>query len=165
MRWSYKTVHYELKKDGLLGSAFLDESEIETSLNNYGKAGWELVSLLETLDGVTAVFKQPLSLESTDGFMGEAARPYPENKVRPVQAEPAEVTVLEAADPVDVDLSEPDDQGERIGDLIKTRVVPSVPKPGNERQAFKEPVIRQEAKEKTPVRSKEQMDVGQIRIR
>lgn len=64
MRWSYKTVHYELKKDGFLGSAFLDESEVEISLNEYGKAGWELVSLLETLDGLTAVFKQPLSLDS-----------------------------------------------------------------------------------------------------
>lgn len=64
MRWSYKTVHYELKKEGLLGSAFLDESEMERSLNEYGKAGWELIALLETLDGLTAVFKQPLSLDA-----------------------------------------------------------------------------------------------------
>ncbi|MGW8194744.1 MAG: DUF4177 domain-containing protein [Desulforhopalus sp.] len=64
MRWSYKTVHYELKKEGLLGSAFLDESEIEQSLNEYGKAGWELISVLETLDGLIAVFKQPLSLQT-----------------------------------------------------------------------------------------------------
>lgn len=61
MRWSYKTVHYDMKKEGLLGSAFLDESEIELSLNEYGKAGWELVAVLETLDGLIAVFKQPLS--------------------------------------------------------------------------------------------------------
>lgn len=64
MRWSYKTVHYELKKEGLLGSSFLDESEMEQSLNEYGKAGWELISMLETLDGLIAVFKQPLSLDS-----------------------------------------------------------------------------------------------------
>ena len=63
MRWSYKTVHYELKKEGILGSTFLDEPEIELSLNQYGKAGWELVSLLETMDGLIAVFKQPLDLE------------------------------------------------------------------------------------------------------
>lgn len=62
MRWSYKTVHYEMKKEGLLGGAFLDESEVELSLNEYGKAGWELVSMLETLDGLIAVFKQPISL-------------------------------------------------------------------------------------------------------
>lgn len=67
MRWSYKTVHYEMKKEGLLGSAFLDESEIELSLNEYGKSGWELVSMLETLDGLIAVFKQPLSLDIRSG--------------------------------------------------------------------------------------------------
>jgi len=61
MRWSYKTVHFSLKKEGLLGSAFLDESEIEVSLNDYGKAGWELVSFTEVSDGLIGVFKQPFS--------------------------------------------------------------------------------------------------------
>jgi hypothetical protein len=59
MRWSYKTVHFSLKKDGLLGSSFLDEDEIELTLNEYGKSGWELVSLMEVNDGIIAVFKQP----------------------------------------------------------------------------------------------------------
>ena len=71
MRWSYKTILYELKKEGLLGSAFLDEPEIELSLNQYGKAGWELVSMLETMDGVIAVFKQPLDLD-TRSFISPA---------------------------------------------------------------------------------------------
>jgi len=62
MRWSYKTVNYELKKEGLLGGSFLDESEVELSLNEYGKAGWELVSILEMQEGLIAVFKQPLSV-------------------------------------------------------------------------------------------------------
>ena len=73
MRWSYKTVHYELKKEGLLGNSFLDESEVEQSLNEYGKAGWELISMLETLDGLIAVFKQPLSFDSRSVFSREAA--------------------------------------------------------------------------------------------
>ena len=59
MRWSYKTVHFSLKKDGLLGNAFLDEAEIEVTLNDYGKSGWELVSFMEVNDGLIAVFKQP----------------------------------------------------------------------------------------------------------
>ena len=71
MRWSYKTVHYDLKKEGLLGSAFLDESEVEQSLNEYGKAGWELVSILETQEGLIAIFKQPLSLERETAFQPE----------------------------------------------------------------------------------------------
>ncbi|MBU1139090.1 MAG: DUF4177 domain-containing protein [Proteobacteria bacterium] len=61
MRWSYKTVRFGLKKEGLLGSAYLDESEIEFSLNEFGKSGWELVSFMEVLDGLIGVFKQPLS--------------------------------------------------------------------------------------------------------
>jgi hypothetical protein len=64
MRWSYKTVHFELKQEGLLGSRLLAEYEVEYSLNEFGKAGWELVSMLETMDGLIAVFKQPLSLGS-----------------------------------------------------------------------------------------------------
>ena len=62
MKWGYKTVHFELKKEGLLGSGFLDESEIEQELNEFGQNGWELVSVLEVQDGVIAFFKQPLTL-------------------------------------------------------------------------------------------------------
>jgi hypothetical protein len=29
-----------MKKGGLIGSAFFDESEIEEALNNFGAAGW-----------------------------------------------------------------------------------------------------------------------------
>ena len=60
MRWSYKIVHYDYKKEGLLGGTFLDETEIEQSMNEFGHAGWELISLLEVQDGLTATFKQPL---------------------------------------------------------------------------------------------------------
>ena len=60
MRWSYKTVQYGLKKEGLLGSSFLDEAEVEQSLNEFGQAGWELISLFAMQDGLMAVFKQPL---------------------------------------------------------------------------------------------------------
>lgn len=66
VRWSYKTVHFGLKKDGLLGGAFLDDAEIEETLNEYGQGGWDLVSMFETRDGVIAVFKQPLDLDYTE---------------------------------------------------------------------------------------------------
>jgi hypothetical protein len=60
MRWSYKNVHFDFKKEGLLGGTFLDEAEIEQSMNEFGHAGWELVSLLDVHDGLVAIFKQPL---------------------------------------------------------------------------------------------------------
>ena len=64
MKWSYKAVHFELKKEGILGSGFLDESEIEQELNEYGRSGWELVSALEVHDGMIAFFKQPFGLKA-----------------------------------------------------------------------------------------------------
>jgi len=71
MRFSYKTVHFDLQKEGLLGNAFLDESEVERSLNEYGKAGWELVSILETQEGLLAVFKQPIAIGRAADLLAE----------------------------------------------------------------------------------------------
>jgi len=102
MRWSYKTVHYELQKEGLLGSAFLDESAVELSLNEYGKAGWELVSILETLDGLIAVFKQPLSFDSGPKFSPDAAKGSSDER---------RISVKEEAAGIDFDLSDKN-QGE-----------------------------------------------------
>jgi hypothetical protein len=62
MKWGYKTIHFALKKEGLLGAGFLDETEIEQALNEYGRSGWELVSVLDVQDGIIAIFKQPLGV-------------------------------------------------------------------------------------------------------
>ena len=91
MRWSYKTVHYELKKEGLLGGSFLDESEVELSLNEYGKTGWELVSILETQDGLIAVFKQPLSVGRQTAYFAEEEDA--ERQYVPLQAKKADFTL------------------------------------------------------------------------
>ncbi|MGA7278251.1 MAG: DUF4177 domain-containing protein [Desulfocapsaceae bacterium] len=64
MNWSYKTVHFELKKEGILGGGFLDETEIEEQLNDYGRSGWELISVIEVQSGVIAFFKQPVAIRS-----------------------------------------------------------------------------------------------------
>ena len=82
MRWSYKTVLYELKKEGLLGSAFLDESEMEQSLNEFGASGWDLVSMLETRDGIIAVFKQPLGRPTHHPVDEEQEEEVEEEEVR-----------------------------------------------------------------------------------
>lgn len=94
MRWSYKTVHFSLKKEGLLGSAFLDEAEIEISLNEYGKSGWELVSFMEVNDGLIAVFKQPFAqglpyLEEADRSEElTGSKPEPETVASLIPAKP-----------------------------------------------------------------------------
>ncbi|MEN8189789.1 MAG: DUF4177 domain-containing protein [Thermodesulfobacteriota bacterium] len=88
MRWSYKNVHYGLKKEGLLGSGFLDEAEVEQSLNEYGRAGWELVSLIEIHDGLLAIFKQPLGEISSRPEPVQKAVPAPVVKVEEQIVEP-----------------------------------------------------------------------------
>ena len=119
MRWSYKTVHFALKKEGLLGSAFLDESEVELSLNEYGRAGWELVTILETMDGIIAVFKQPLFSDSSPLFQIDSEKDghgkvlqeknsdfIEENGDEAVVEKRTEVPVLDEFEVVDVDPEE-----------------------------------------------------------
>ena len=74
LKWSYKTVHFELKREGLLGGSFLDETEIEQQLNDFGRSGWELISVIEVQDGIIAFFKQSLDF----GFSS-----LPEERVEP----------------------------------------------------------------------------------
>jgi len=61
MKWGYKTVHFELKKEGLLGGSFLDETEMEEQLNQFGQAGWELISVIEVQNGIICFFRQLLT--------------------------------------------------------------------------------------------------------
>lgn len=61
MKWSYKTVHFEVKKEGLLGGSFLDETEIEEQLNQFGQSGWELISVIEVQNGIICFFRQALT--------------------------------------------------------------------------------------------------------
>ncbi len=87
MRWSYKTVRFGLKKEGLLGSAFLDESEIEFSLNEFGKSGWELVSFMEVQDGLIGVFKQPLN-QGLAPLEGDFSEEEPVEAIQPSKVLP-----------------------------------------------------------------------------
>ena len=61
--WRYRTIVFEYKKDGLLGEQFIDEEEMETTLNEAGRAGWELISATMVQDGLLTLLKQPDSKE------------------------------------------------------------------------------------------------------
>jgi len=103
MKWSYKTVHFELKKEGLLGSGFLDESEIEQELNEFGQRGWELVSVLEVQDGIIAFFRQPLHLE--DSYSAPQLRTVEEDRQEEDRQEEDQIDKLDEI-ATDVDLIE-----------------------------------------------------------
>lgn len=113
MHWSYKIVHYDYKKEGILGGTFLDEAEIEQAMNEIGKKGWDLVSLLEIQDGLMATFKKseesPVPVarpvrEAREEEMPAAPVPgrflRPETVPRPV---PSSVEVVESDVPDDLE--------------------------------------------------------------
>lgn len=58
MRWQYRTILFEFQKDGLLGDKYIDDEEIEKTLNTQGRAGWELVSVTMSQEGVLAFLKR-----------------------------------------------------------------------------------------------------------
>ena len=59
MMWQYRTIIFEFAKDGLLGERYIDDEEMENTLNEQGSMGWELVSAVMVQDGVLAVLKRP----------------------------------------------------------------------------------------------------------
>jgi len=110
MRWSYKTVHFELKKEGLLGAGFLDETEIEQELNDFGRSGWELISVLEVQDGIIAFFKQSLEPPSSYHQRSEEVQ---EKRSEPPFEEDREKSSFDfEQDVVDQTSEEPEDAAE-----------------------------------------------------
>jgi len=59
MRWQYRTIVFEFQKDGLLGDRFIDDEEVEQTLNEQGQIGWELVNATMVQEGLLTVFKRP----------------------------------------------------------------------------------------------------------
>lgn len=165
MRWSYKTVHYALKKEGFLGSAFLDESEIEMSLNEYGKAGWELVSLLETLDGLTAVFKQPLSLGGESVLSAAPPASKESGKGQPVYQSIAKGSEISKKEKIQTKTSAgaASDYGEPLEEVVLLHEEGEVQETVAAEQ--NDPPLKEAVRSKKKVREvKEDGDVGSIRI-
>ncbi len=59
MRWQYRTILFEFGKDGLLGDKYLDDEEVEKTLNQQGNDEWELVNVTMMQEGLLAVLKRP----------------------------------------------------------------------------------------------------------
>ncbi len=63
MQWEYRTI--KLKGKGFWGGG-LDETQLDDAMNELGREGWELVSVLGTNEvygktrHIVAIFKRPL---------------------------------------------------------------------------------------------------------
>lgn len=58
MHWQYRTILFEFQKDSLLGDKYIDDEELETTLNEQGESGWELVAVTPVREGILSFFKK-----------------------------------------------------------------------------------------------------------
>jgi hypothetical protein len=111
IRWRYKTLHFELKKDGILGGAFLDETELEERLCRYGRDGWELVTVLDVEDGLVALCKQPLpEAQASEGEQTPAPKKAALTIVAKTSAKPPVIKPPEPAERSPSLFGEPDEE-------------------------------------------------------
>jgi len=88
MQWQYRTIVFEFQKDGLLGDRFIDDEDVEKTLNEQGREGWELVSATMVQDGLLTLLKRPLE-EGVD-TMQVSSEPAEPVCVDPAVPEPSE---------------------------------------------------------------------------
>lgn len=86
MLWQYRTMLFEFTKDGLLGDKYVDDEEMEKTLNQMGSQGWELVSVTLLQDGVLTFLKKPVGQERLVAEPIVAAEPPPQPVIRSRQA-------------------------------------------------------------------------------
>lgn len=60
MYWEYQTILFEFRKDGLLGDKYIDDADVENTLNEQGKLGWELVNVTPVQDGLLSFLKKEI---------------------------------------------------------------------------------------------------------
>lgn len=103
MLWQYRTMLFEFTKDGLLGDKYVDDEEMEKTLNQLGGQSWELVNVALLQDGVLAFLKRPVETDRHEASSFEAAAVPPAESVSPTQpiVPPQPVAPSPPAAPVD----------------------------------------------------------------
>ena len=138
MLWKYRTILFELTKDGLLGDRYVDDEEMEKTLNEMGALGWELVNVTLLQDGLLAILKRPVGADTV--AVGPAVR------------------AAAVAEPVDEAMAEPDEEVEEaplmVTPLLRERPRPTPP-------AFRQPgSAMDDEDELPPLRGLEQQRQG-----
>ncbi len=137
MLWKYRTILFEFTKDGLLGDRYVDDEEMERSLNELGALGWELVNVTLLQDGLLAILKHAAAAPAA------SAGPT----VRPVAA--AGPGLERAAEPAEPDeLDEVEDEVAEEAPLLVTPVIRERPRPAS--PAFRQPAAALEDEDELP---------------
>jgi hypothetical protein len=137
MLWKYRTILFEFTKDGLLGDRYVDDEEMEKSLNEMGALGWELVNVTLLQDGLLAILKHAAAAPAASA--GPA--------VRPVAADgPGLERAAEPAEPDELD--EVEDEVAEEAPLLVTPVIRERPRPAS--PAFRQPAAALEDEDELP---------------
>ena len=86
MVWQYRTILFEFTKDGLLGDRYVDDEEMEKTLNQMGQDSWELVDVSLLQDGLLTFLKRPL--EKEERATAPAFRDAPTERITQQSVEP-----------------------------------------------------------------------------
>ena len=136
MLWKYRTILFEFTKDGLLGDRYVDDEEMERSLNELGALGWELVNVTLLQDGLLAILKHAAADTVTAG-----------PTVRPVAAAaPGSERVAKS-----LELDEPEEAADEVAEeapLLVSPVIRERPRPAS--PAFRQPVAALEDEDELP---------------
>ena len=143
MLWKYRTILFEFTKDGLLGDRYVDDEEMEKTLNEMGALGWELVNVTLLQDGLLAILKRPVGADTV--AVGPAVR------------------AAAVAEPVDEAMVEPDEEVEEVEEapIMVTPFLRERPRPTT--PAFRQPVSAMEMDDEDelpPLRGLEQQRQG-----
>ena len=143
MLWKYRTIVFELTKDGRLGDRYVDDEEMEKTLNEMGALGWELVNVTLLQDGLLAILKRPVGADTV--AVGPAVR------------------AAAVAEPVDEAMVEPDEEVEEVEEapIMVTPFLRERPRPTT--PAFRQPVSAMEMDDEDelpPLRGLEQQRQG-----
>lgn len=105
MLWQYRTILFEFTKDGLLGDKYVDDEEMEKTLNQLGEHSWELVNVSLLQDGLLAFLKRPGEKEVAveQPLAVEPIKPPPVLEPRP----PVSVRNVVAAEQIQAEEREP----------------------------------------------------------
>lgn len=146
MQWQYRTILFEFTKDGLLGDKYVDDEEMEKTLNQVGGQGWELINVTLLQDGVLAFLKKPVGQERV--IEPAIAVPEPEVAVAPpvLKSRPAPTPKMADFEPVCEPELEP------------------IPEPVFEPEPEPEPIRVAERPRKPAPRADESDFIGGIRI-
>lgn len=89
MQWQYRTILFEFTKDGLLGDRYVDDEDMEKTLNQLGREEWELVNVTLLQDGVLAFLKR--AVQRAEASAAVPAEEESTTVLPPPFAKPAEL--------------------------------------------------------------------------